>query len=578
MNQDQTGRRPTRNITVAIQYAFVNGGRGPQGNVLNNGVNATVNTPANASPSPVADGAFVLNFTDVPESTTQERFDEIIALAADVAMNRLTRRLQRFRGVGKEAFEALPVKRLKDVHGEVCSICYDNFEEENEEEAKEEVNEDDIESREQNTKDKILKSKKRARGEHGKEEEDNLNVKKQRSVGPEEGSSSTGEQLQQEPHPLANIVEEHKEKPSPEYKHSPTQLKCGHTFGRMCIYQWTKEHNSCPICRAEIVGREGLNRDLPDEETGDGISFDRIRELLYGSRNSTNLQVNDSTNNTDAPDTNTATEPQRAGTRANFFVLRPHHSAGEANTAPNPSNNAASNVTPALPLVTRQGFGLVPITFVNLRGNNNTTVHNNSNTASGSNANSDSTGTSNSNTNQMNNNANSGTDNQQPQDSDRLLSILDHLFSLSNGNRPRPEPSTRSNAEPVPNGENNEERRPLFSSFVRFARNLRNARGSQDAGAQATTQAEAPSTSTSTALPTNSTLPNLFSTGVASFRNGTGVSTVDFNGEMPVPSQRTQGGDSNDRQQNSSSRDNSSSQAQDESNHSGNNAEPSEQN
>ena len=32
-------------------------------------------------------------------------------------------------------------------------------------------------------------------------------------------------------------------------------LPCGHKFHKHCIKQWTKNHNTCPICRAVMLGQ-----------------------------------------------------------------------------------------------------------------------------------------------------------------------------------------------------------------------------------------------------------------------------------------------------------------------------------
>ena len=35
--------------------------------------------------------------------------------------------------------------------------------------------------------------------------------------------------------------------------HTPVQLRCGHTFGRVCITEWLMSENSCPMCRAKVL-------------------------------------------------------------------------------------------------------------------------------------------------------------------------------------------------------------------------------------------------------------------------------------------------------------------------------------
>lgn len=78
---------------------------------------------------------------------------------------------------------------------------------------------------------------------------------------------------------------------TPTYQHSPTMLPCGHIFGRECLYRWTGEHNSCPICRAAILSDEELREIYQrDDEANDNnetrnniqqSTFESIRQMLY---------------------------------------------------------------------------------------------------------------------------------------------------------------------------------------------------------------------------------------------------------------------------------------------------------
>ena len=128
-DRDRGQNHTTRNVTVAIQYTFLNDNRNSQGSVTED----SRSTPANDTQSQSNNGSMFFSFPDIPEPNSRERFNEIMALAADMAMNRLTRRMRPLRGLSNEAFDALPVKKLKSVTTDTCSICYDKFEEEYEE-------------------------------------------------------------------------------------------------------------------------------------------------------------------------------------------------------------------------------------------------------------------------------------------------------------------------------------------------------------------------------------------------------------------------------------------------------------
>ena len=39
-------------------------------------------------------------------------------------------------------------------------------------------------------------------------------------------------------------------------------LECGHRFCKDCIWRWTKDKNTCPCCRGNILGNtKGTTRD-----------------------------------------------------------------------------------------------------------------------------------------------------------------------------------------------------------------------------------------------------------------------------------------------------------------------------
>ncbi|CAR25135.1 ubiquitin-protein ligase SAN1 [Lachancea thermotolerans CBS 6340] len=542
----EPGTRPTRNIMVSIQYAFVSGLR-----LGANGGNPEEGTGDGATMPPIGD--FVLNFTDVPGTATREQLDEVVALASGVAVNRMNRRFNRSRGISKTAFENLPVLKFSAVPQESCSICYDDFEDE----APEPQPENE-------------QSRKRSR-DHKADDglHSSSSSKKHRSERDSGQSSEDDEETGgEEPTPAPSTSEPPKEneadtnnQESIAYKHSPLKLPCGHIFGRECIRQWTNEHNTCPICRARIVGADGLEDHSVNDDLEDQISLERIRRLLYDTspeaperpqptnednNNSTSTTTSTTTNDAANDTTNNTTTNPSAGSQVpgvsangnppalggafhNFVVLRPHQqpATDPANSEqPNPGNLPTNPHLPLLPLLTRQGgFTPIPITFINLRRNPQGQQHTASRNNDGPNDLNDSQMNPSNNTHR---DINTHTDNNQ--ENDRLMNIFDHLFSISNNTRPQPEATLRSDATPMPAGtpdssqtdnqSNSAAPRPIrshiFNNLFRFARNLRN---------NSTPQSDHPLSSVS----------QMFNTGVASFRNQDGVSTMDFSGDMPTP-------------------------------------------
>lgn len=253
-SEPANGERPTRSITVSIQYSYFNPNglanlnpNQPNGNAEGNGETPTVNRP---------DGALILSFRDVPTSTRQERLESIISIAAELAMRRFSDMMSQPKGITKEQFEQLPalkVRELADRHNTICSICYDAYEDELSNIFKR-TREDDLDGR------------------------DGLQ-KKQRSESPvvvptEQSSSQQDENTEQAP----NVME------PPTYKHSPVVLPCNHVFGRECLFKWSQLENSCPLCRHKIV--EAAAGQSGEDSNGavanqNAEAFERIRQALY---------------------------------------------------------------------------------------------------------------------------------------------------------------------------------------------------------------------------------------------------------------------------------------------------------
>ncbi|CCE62241.1 hypothetical protein TPHA_0C00850 [Tetrapisispora phaffii CBS 4417] len=330
---------PTRNITVSIQYSYLfpNGSRLNQSNMVNtnnmvqNNVTSTTATGTrhtatenettttstdtphlnDASFNPFAmgvnlrqrspDGAVILSFRDVPASTSQERLDNIISIAAEFAIRRFSDLQVPTRAITKEQFETLPVLKLSDIVNEndkTCSICYDDL-----------VDEDQVEEGADNKR------------KYSVDEEDDIKDQKKVKTGPNNNRERPTEQLldavrsstsaqnnteseTQTSRPASGVDTIQSEEDSPTYLHSPTELPCKHIFGRECLYKWTRVQNTCPLCR-HIIAESPVNAppNAPDGNNGGTVdAFERIRQLIYNTN--PNDSVNPASSNRDTMSAN----------------------------------------------------------------------------------------------------------------------------------------------------------------------------------------------------------------------------------------------------------------------------------
>ncbi|SCU86333.1 LANO_0C07646g1_1 [Lachancea nothofagi CBS 11611] len=576
--QSDPNARHTRNVTVTIQYAVLNGGR--------------LATDGNDPSEILSRVPFVLNFTDVPSTATQERLEQVVSLASNVAISRLHRRFSRPKGISREAFEKLPVLNVEQVTQDCCSICYDDFVEELERPKSLLVGNKKRDRCSMGSIDDSSEAKRsRVHLENLTEMESPVNASDPQPA-EETLQESARDSVQDSLHESVEAESAAKDSNPVTYKHSPVKLPCGHVFGRECIRQWTQEHNSCPICRASIVDAQGLNSPPINEEEEnimDQQTFERIRTILYGSsaepESAPHLGANRPANETSP--TNLGSISDAAGSLSNFIVLRPPRAPAsngadsETNTRSGdqhvsrdtnverttemspgfvPSNGLVSNGTRS------GGISLLPITFINLRRRNSAqspdaegtaneeqSPQANSQQTSGE-VDSDLLNRSTAPSLSSNLGPNSGmgrgthpltTDNSA--ETNRLMTVLDHIFSITNGNRPRTDPTARSETSPalnvssdvpiaslasneehqraganIANNNRPEPRRGFnFNSFFRMARNTVNPNQGESA------------------LPLGVST-QMFSTGVASHRSEEGVSTVNFNGEIPAPPMQSQ--------------------------------------
>lgn len=321
-NADANGN--TRNITVSIQYSYltpaalnglnnatrvataVNPNNSESSPSLANGVlpgavpnsltpgmlpemtpgtiplpNQQVN-PANALPN----SSFVLSFRDVPTSTPQSRLESIISIAAELAVRRFTELSSRPKGISQEAFNTLPVMKISELTKQEkdigCSICYEPYEDEQEEDNKRKRDDDEEDNKEVNDKIKKQKSNPTAT-------DPTVPVTPHTVETPLQPASEAATTAPNTAIPAPTVESE---EANPSYLHSATKLTCDHIFGRECLFKWTRLENTCPLCRHKIIESE---EEDPNNQTFQAArnstteAFERIRNLLYNSYESAGL-------------------------------------------------------------------------------------------------------------------------------------------------------------------------------------------------------------------------------------------------------------------------------------------------
>lgn len=561
----QDGRPPSRSVTVSIQYSYLtpNGLTNlafPNATPLPTNVPGGPDLAGNVDPDPSTlvrpDGALVLSFSDVPTATPQERLESIVSIAAELAMRRFGDLVSQSKGITKEQFENLPVINVRDLpdYNSVCSICYENYEDEST---------------------NILK-----RGRDGDLEGNS--IKKQKSESPAiniDRQQDNGTDGGSEAHPSSSTdtATPNEEEP-PTYKHYPVKLPCGHIFGRECLYKWSRLENSCPLCRKPIV--EPTPEERRDTNASGANSsaevFERIRQLVYSPP--TQEQSGDSEQSQTPNDTNsTGSNPPQATeaqpftfSRSGIVFLRPNPHEASATAANNevtsvtsstPSNsnvnehhptendnistqmqNDSANLRPGARRIQWIPIPITTIRMGNENNENNTSENDNNHAAHG----------------------------------ERLRAILDRVFSVTHAENTLNQhvtPSTNTgdtsqgtgsnesnpgstnasaNSTPLSAASEAPRRRSFLQNILRITNRSRN-RPSSD-----TTQANGNegSAARAPAPNTSANINDMFSTGVASYRNPDGhVSTFNVDhGPLPIPPQNNRSGNSSNSNNNDNQR------------------------
>lgn len=337
-------------ITVSIQYTYLplDGTNGtpqqqtvplPFGAPTNNTTpGATTgqpavgtNVPGNVAPGtlPTPAGAFVLSFRDIPSTTPQSRLESIIAITAELAMRRFHEMHSRPKGIPEEEFKKLPVltleqvKKLNNGKESECSICYEPYVEEPKQEPKDDTeNKDKKRERSEDSDTDATEQINRIKRQRINAENNNSTLTPASSVPTSAGNERTLEQQASTESTNENSAADDDE--HPKYLHSPVELPCHHIFGRECIYKWSRNENSCPLCRHRIAELTEAQNEQQNEFNNNATmqEFERIRNMLYNPSETAEAGASNGTNpgaNTTTPSSTTGTnEPPRAGTEFNI--------------------------------------------------------------------------------------------------------------------------------------------------------------------------------------------------------------------------------------------------------------------
>lgn len=180
-------------------------------------------------------GSLVMTFPDNASNRQPRIMQELVRYATLMAYRTIVSGLHKKMGTTTEKFKSFPVKKLHEVEGTTCSVCFDEYERSQNDECEDHA--------ERYCKRRRLNSPDPLSG-------DEVNYQASPTI--------EAPLLPQSPLPPADAGNNASSPPkylseeNVDYKHVPVELPCGHVFGRSCLYEWLKANTTCPLCRQKV--------------------------------------------------------------------------------------------------------------------------------------------------------------------------------------------------------------------------------------------------------------------------------------------------------------------------------------
>lgn len=273
MNLDRTSDSINRNSSVSLNNLDPS-----IGNVAgqdSTGMNSTANDvhsadPRNTNNNGLGDNVVTIAFRNM-EPGMSEHNRSVMSIIATMVMRRFVNVLNTPRGIAKEEFEKLPVLKKSDLNGteSICSICYEEYDDEAQEQEQDESSCNSSkrprssDSEYHHKSDNTSKRRRHTSQDRDSPIPDHSNVHSPAQTNSESHENDTNEQTTIRNEESTINVDlnaddtdypnnENNEDINPTYNHTPVKLACGHTFGRQCLFRWSQQQNSCPLCRQKI--------------------------------------------------------------------------------------------------------------------------------------------------------------------------------------------------------------------------------------------------------------------------------------------------------------------------------------
>lgn len=202
------------------------------------------NNPQNPNRS----GSLVMTLPNNSSNRDPRIIQEFIRLATQMAYSTIVN-LNKEKGITIDKFNSFDIKTLEELKetSRECSICFEDY----------------VAFSNNNKKRSIIE---------GSESQEDASIKK-RKLNNNNADSTSNDSLSSSTTSTSSSSDQNTSRPkylsefTGTFEHLPVQMPCGHIFGKSCLFEWLKNHSSCPLCR-DSVSESNTNETSTNETNG----------------------------------------------------------------------------------------------------------------------------------------------------------------------------------------------------------------------------------------------------------------------------------------------------------------------
>lgn len=208
------------------------------------------NNPQNPNRS----GSLVMTLPNSSSNRDPRVIQEFIRLATQMAYSTIMQGLNKEKGITIEKFNSFPLNDIKGEELDSCSICFEKYEELNKKKRSISTSSSSDEEKEEINLQTLKKRKTESNQTVHPELSPSILTVPESATTTETTSTS---EIPATEHGSTRTTTKREPKFLSEFKgtfsHVAVKMPCGHLFGKSCLFEWLKNHTTCPLCRCSVA-------------------------------------------------------------------------------------------------------------------------------------------------------------------------------------------------------------------------------------------------------------------------------------------------------------------------------------